>query len=167
MTHFNIFAGTPCGYTTPIQGLRKYVSSVQYEAGCADIFCQSDEFIDRAIQRADGPDATIIVVGLDQTQEKETLDRTHLRLPGQQENLVAAVANVSTGPCILVVMSGGAVDISFAKKNPNIQSIIWVGYPGQAGGEALADIIFGHRNPGTLQYTFSLDRYPRYVFIRL
>ncbi|CAM6103874.1 unnamed protein product [Calypogeia fissa] len=148
LTMLGNYAGTPCGYVTPIQGLQKYVSSIQYEAGCADIPCESDEFIDKAIQVADGPDATILIVGLDQTQEKETLDRTHLRLPGQQENLVAAVANSSTGPVILVVMCGGAVDISFAKHSPNIQSIIWVGYPGQAGGDALADIIFGHRNPG-------------------
>lgn len=35
---------------------------------------------------------------------------------------------------ILVVMSGGPVDLTNAKANPNVDAIMWVGYPGQAGG---------------------------------
>jgi len=40
------------------------------------------------------------------------------------------------------------MDISFARYNSKISSILWVGYPGEAGGDALADIIFGRHNPG-------------------
>ncbi|MBA0745993.1 hypothetical protein Gogos_008546 [Gossypium gossypioides] len=42
----------------------------------------------------------------------------------------------------------GPVDITFAKNDQNIGSIIWAGYPGEAGGRALAEIIFGDHNPG-------------------
>lgn len=42
------------------------------------------------------------------------------------------------------------MDITFAKDNPKITSILWVGLPGEAGGAALADIIFGRFNPSKL-----------------
>lgn len=91
---------------------------------------------------------TVLVVGADQSVERESLDRTSLLLPGQQPQLVSAVANASRGPVILVVMSGGPFDISFAKSSDKISAILWVGYPGEAGGAALADILFGYHNPG-------------------
>jgi len=47
-----------------------------------------------------------------------------------------------------VILSGGPVDISSAKYNEKIGSILWAGYPGQAGGTAIAEIIFGDHNPG-------------------
>jgi hypothetical protein len=54
----------------------------------------------------------------------------------------------SKGPTILVLMCGGPVDVTFAKNDPKISAILWVGYPGQAGGTAIADVIFGTTNPG-------------------
>jgi hypothetical protein len=52
-------------------------------------------------------------------------------------------------------MSGGSVDISAAKADPNIDAIIWVGYPGQSGGLAIAETLFGMNNPsGKLTQTF-------------
>ena len=53
-------------------------------------------------------------------------------------------------PVVFVILSGGPVDVSFAINDPQISSIIWAGYPGQAGGQALAEIIFGDYNPGIL-----------------
>lgn len=93
-------------------------------------------------------DATVLVVGLDQTIEAEFVDRVGLLLPGRQQELVSKVALASKGPTILVVMSGGPVDVSFAKNDARIGAILWVGYPGQAGGAAIADVLFGTHNPG-------------------
>lgn len=86
-------------------------------------------------------------MGADQSIEAESRDRVDLYLPGQQSSLVSQVANVSNGPVILVIMSGGGMDVQFAKDNDKITTIIWVGYPGEAGGAAMADIIFGLYNP--------------------
>ena len=47
-----------------------------------------------------------------------------------------------------VLMCCGPVDVSFAKNDPKISAILWVGYPGQAGGTAIADVLFGTTNPG-------------------
>lgn len=87
-------------------------------------------------------------MGLDQSIEAEALDRVGLLLPGHQQELVARVAKASKGPTVLVLMSGGPIDVSFAKNDPRISAIIWAGYPGQAGGTAIADVLFGTTNPG-------------------
>ncbi|KAJ4848401.1 hypothetical protein Tsubulata_032769, partial [Turnera subulata] len=50
---------------------------------------------------------------------------------------------------------GGPIDVSFAKNNPRIGAIVWAGYPGQAGGAAIADVLFGTTNPsGKLPMTW-------------
>ena len=46
-------------------------------------------------------------------------------------------------------MCGGAVDISSLVNSTLLDAILYVGYPGQAGGQGLADVIFGAYNPGT------------------
>jgi beta-D-xylosidase 4 len=90
----------------------------------------------------------VLIVGGDLSLEAESLDRTSLLLPGQQQQLVSQVAKAARGPVILVIMSGGPFDISFAKDDDKISGILWVGYPGEAGGAAIADVIFGAYNPG-------------------
>ncbi|KAJ8422434.1 hypothetical protein Cgig2_018901 [Carnegiea gigantea] len=49
-------------------------------------------------------------------------------------------------PLILVLTGGGPVDVSFAKGDPKIASILWAGYPGKGGGKSLAQVIFGDYN---------------------
>lgn len=110
--------------------------------------CTSDQLFGGAINAARQADATVLVMGLDQSIEAEFRDRTGLLLPGHQQELISKVASASKGPTILVLMSGGPVDISFVKNDPRIGGILWVGYPGQSGGTAIADILFGAHNPG-------------------
>ncbi|KAJ8477450.1 hypothetical protein OPV22_021177 [Ensete ventricosum] len=149
------YEGTPCKYTTPLQGLAAKVKIV-YAPGCAKVGCAGNDLqLDSAKAAAAAADATVLVVGADQTIERESFDRVDLLLPGQQTSLITEVAEVSKGPVILVIMSGGPFDISFAKTSDDISSILWVGYPGEAGGAAIADIIFGYRNPsGRLPVTW-------------
>lgn len=139
--------GTPCKYTTPLQGLTAYVPTV-YQPGCLNVGCTGSSLqLDNAKKSAAAADATILIVGADQSVEAESRDRVDIHLPGQQELLITQVTNVSKGPVILIIMSGGPMDVSFAKDNDRIPGILWVGYPGQAGGAAIADIIFGRYNP--------------------
>ncbi|XP_059077277.1 beta-xylosidase/alpha-L-arabinofuranosidase 1 isoform X2 [Cryptomeria japonica] len=140
------YEGIPCKYTTPLQGLSAY-SSILYAPGCANVACAGNGFLGAAVKAATEADATVLIVGGDQTLETEGRDRISLLLPGQQQQLVSEVANASKGPVVLVIMSGGPCDISFAKDEDKIAGIIWVGYPGQAGGIAIADVIFGRYNP--------------------
>lgn len=149
------YAGKPCGYTSPLQGLQKYVSSATYEPGCSSVKCRNDSLIEQAAKVAATADAVVVVVGLDQSIEAESLDRNNLTLPGYQEKMVMEVVDATNGTLILVIMSAGPIDVSFAKNISKIQGILWVGYPGQAGGDAIAQVIFGDYNPGNLSSPFS------------
>ncbi|PPS06484.1 hypothetical protein GOBAR_AA14159 [Gossypium barbadense] len=102
----------------------------------------------QSVKIAKGADHVVLVMGLDQTQESEDHDRVDLLLPPKQQKLISSIARVAKNPVILVLLSGGPVDISFAKNDQRIGSILWTGYPGEAGGRALAEIIFGDHNPG-------------------
>ncbi|XP_052204349.1 probable beta-D-xylosidase 2 [Diospyros lotus] len=141
------YAGVACGYTTPLQGIRRYTKTI-HQQGCKDVACTTDELFDGAIDAARQADATVLVMGLDQSIEAEFKDRAGLLLPGRQQELVSKVAMASKGPTILVLMSGGPIDVLFAKNDERIPAMVWAGYPGQAGGLAIADILFGTHNPG-------------------
>ncbi|PIM99534.1 Xylan 1,4-beta-xylosidase [Handroanthus impetiginosus] len=147
VTMIGNYAGIACGYTTPLQGIGKYTRAI-HQPGCADVACVDDALFGGAMEAARQADATILVMGLDQSIEAEFRDRAGLLLPGRQQELISKVAAASKGPTILVLMSGGPIDVSFAKNDPKIEAILWAGYPGQAGGAAIADILFGTHNPG-------------------
>ncbi|CAK9145207.1 unnamed protein product [Ilex paraguariensis] len=128
-------------------GIKRYARTI-HQQGCTNIACTGDQLFDGAIDAAHQADATVLVMGLDQSIEAEFRDRAGLILPGRQQELVSKIAMASRGPTILVLMCGGPVDVSFAKNDPRISAILWVGYPGQAGGAAIADVLFGAHNPG-------------------
>ncbi|KAE8009375.1 hypothetical protein FH972_005815 [Carpinus fangiana] len=141
------YAGVACGYTSPLQGIGRYARTI-HQQGCANVACAKDQLFGAAVDAARNADATVLVVGLDQSVEAEFRDRAGLLLPGRQQELVSKVAAASKGPTILVLMSGGPIDVAFAHNDPRISAIVWAGYPGQAGGAAIADILFGTSNPG-------------------
>ncbi|KAM2041301.1 hypothetical protein FF1_034883 [Malus domestica] len=141
------YAGIPCSYTSPLQGVQKYVPAVKYAPGCNNVKCADESLIGAAAQASATADAVVVVVGLDQSIEAEGLDRENLTLPGFQEKLVNQVVSAAKGNVILVIMAAGPIDVSFAKSLSKIGGILWVGYPGQAGGDAIAEVIFGDHNP--------------------
>lgn len=141
------YAGIPCQYTSAIDGFSAY-ANVTYRKGCSDVACKSDSLIFQAMEASKNADATIILAGLGLSVEDEALDREGHLLPGYQSDLIKQAAQVAKGPVILVIMSAGGVNVSFAKKNAKIEAILWAGYPGQDGGQAIADVVFGKYNPG-------------------
>ncbi|KAK6131145.1 hypothetical protein DH2020_035113 [Rehmannia glutinosa] len=141
------YAGPPCKTITPLEGLKSYVKNTNFHQGCDTVNCTSVD-TSEAVQLAKSADYVVLVMGLNQDRESEQLDREDLVLPGEQKSLIMSVAKAAKKPVVLVMLCGGPVDISFAKNDPKIGSIIWAGYPGQAGGQAIAEIIFGDHNPG-------------------
>ncbi|EFJ18924.1 hypothetical protein SELMODRAFT_419541 [Selaginella moellendorffii] len=141
------YQGIPCKYTTPHDGLSAY-ARVVYSAGCSDVACYSNSLIGSAASTASQADAVVLFVGLDLNQEAEGKDRTSLLLPGKQQELVTEVTKAAKGPVVLVIFSGGSVDVSFAKYDKKVQGMLWAGYPGEAGGAAIAQVLFGDHNPG-------------------
>ncbi|MBK6284720.1 MAG: glycoside hydrolase family 3 C-terminal domain-containing protein [Draconibacterium sp.] len=92
-------------------------------------------------------DVALIFVGTDQSTGREESDRFSLNLPGNQNELIKAVAAVNPNT-IVVMQTMGMVEVEQFKNLPNISGIIWTGYNGQAQGTAMAKILFGDVNPG-------------------
>ena len=99
------------------------------------------------LDMAASADVAVVFVGTDQSTGREESDRFAIILPGNQNELIKAVAAVN--PNTIVVIQGmGMVEVEQIKKNPNVAGIIFTGYNGQAQGTAIAKILFGEVNPG-------------------
>ena len=129
--------------------------------------------IDEAVRAAEQADVAIVVLGLSAALEGEEMtvstegfrggDRTDIALPKGQEALLQAVS--ATGkPVVLVLLNGSALAVNWA--NDNVSAIVDAWYPGEEGGTALADVLFGDYNPGgRLPVTFykSVDQLPPFT----
>ncbi len=122
----------------------------------------SKELLEEAIALASGVDKLVICAGLPEAYETEGMDRTHLDLPGAQRELIEILAEYNKN--LIVTLSNGApVTMPFEKK---AQAIIEGYLLGQAGGGALADVLYGKVNPsGKLAETFPvrLEDTPSYL----
>jgi len=96
-------------------------------------------------------DVVVVAAGFDQETESEGADRTFALPPGQNE-LIQEMANVNKN-MVVVITSGGSVDLS--SWVDRVPALIEAWYPGQQGGTALAEILFGDVNPsGHLPVSF-------------
>ena len=96
-------------------------------------------------------DVEIVALGFDKTTEKENHDRTFALPEGQETFVEEALARGRK--VILIVNAGGAVDLS--RLEGRVSAILWAWYPGQEGGKALAEILYGKVNPsGRLPVSF-------------
>ena len=126
--------------------------------------------VDSMVKQAD---AVVLVLGLSPRLEGEEMkvpvegfkggDRIDLGIPRAQEELMQRV--VAGGkPVVLVLLNGSAVAVNWARDH--VPAIVELWYPGQAGGTALADVLFGDYNPaGRLPVTFykSADQLPPFT----
>jgi len=104
--------------------------------------------IAEAVKAARASEVAVVVAGI---EEGEFRDRSVLALPGAQEQLIAAVA--ATGvPTVVVLVGGSAVTMPWLD---NVDAVLMAWYPGEEGGNAMADVLFGDVNPsGRLPITF-------------
>jgi beta-glucosidase len=134
---------------------------------------RSASLIDEAIAAVEQADTVVMVLGLSPRLEGEEMkvpvegfsggDRLSLDLPAVQEELLEKVTAVGK-PIVLVLMNGSAVAINWA--HDHVPAIVEGWYPGQAGGTAIADVLFGDYNPaGRLPVTFykSVDQLPAFT----
>lgn len=109
------------------------------------------EEIETAVALAQESDVAVICVGI---EEGEFNDRAYLSLLGHQEALIQAVA--ATGKKVVVVLVGGSA-ITMQNWIDSVPAIVDVWYPGDEGGNAVADVLFGDYNPaGRLPITFPI-----------
>jgi len=107
--------------------------------------------IDEAVTTAGNADVVILTAGI---EEGEFRDRAMLGLPGKQEQLIDAI--VATGKPVIVLLSGGSA-ITMSNWMDKVKAIVDIWYPGEEGGNAVADVLLGRYNPsGKLPITFPL-----------
>ena len=152
---------------TPLQGIRRRLGAgceVTYALGAqvtgASHPWQKDEpprvadaeaAIAEAVALARAAEVALVFVGTDTSVEMEGRDRAKLALPGRQEDLVRAVqaANPRT---VVVEMSAGPLAVPWSKEH--VPAILQAWWPGEEGGHAIADVLFGDVNPaGRLPHT--------------
>lgn len=108
--------------------------------------------IHKSVKLAKKADAAIVVAGI---TEGEFLDRASLKLPGHQEELVRALNQTGT-PVVVLIIGGSAVTMENWVSETDAIAMLW--YPGQEGGRAVADFLFGKVNPsGKLPITFPVN----------
>ncbi len=106
---------------------------------------QAKDELRKAVDLAGSSDLTILVLGETQQMSGESASRESLALPGNEEQLLEAVA--ATGkPVVLVLLNGRPLDIRWAAQH--IPAILEAWYPGTQGGNAIANLLFGDAVPG-------------------
>ena len=111
----------------------------------------ADAELKKAVELARGSDVAIICIGTTAATEQEGRDRKTLGLTGNQEELVKAVLAVNLRT-IVVQMSAGPLTVPWVKEK--VPAMLQAWWPGEEGGHAIADVIFGEVNPaGRLPHT--------------
>lgn len=168
------YHGSPGLLITPLQAIRNtlegkvqinYVAGIPFVNGLS-AYCLPPEapemnlsligqsWMEQALEAGRSSDAIIMFMGLSPSLEGEALqveipgfaggDRTSLYLPEIQQNLIKMMHTLNK-PIVLVLMSGSALAIPWEKEH--IPAVLQAWYPGQAGGQAIADVLFGDFNP--------------------
>lgn len=184
------YHGTAARYVTLSEGIQDYVKDrgledqirILYAQGCSlaaaseESLAQRDDRIAEAVAAASLADTIVLAVGLNEFLEGEEMDqgngvgsgdRMDLALPAPQRRLLEAIAKVTDGTdkrVILCLTAGSDIDLSFAREHFGAILDLW--YPGEQGGAALAEILFGEVSPsGKLPVTFyeNLEGLPEFT----
>jgi beta-glucosidase len=99
----------------------------------------------RAVELARNSDAVVLALGEKQQMSGEAASRSSIDLPGEQEQLLEAVA--ATGKAVVLVLINGR-PLSLTGAAAHVPAILEAWYPGVEGGNAIADVLFGDINPG-------------------
>ncbi len=115
-----------------------------------------------AITIAKQADIAIVVLGESRELVEENRDVATLELHGKQKDLIQAIQQTGT-PVVCVLLNGRPLSVNWV--NDNIPAIVEAWFPGEKGGDAVADVLFGDYNPaGRLPITFpkSVGQLPIY-----
>ena len=162
---------------SPLMGAIQDGHNVTYVLG-TDISTTNTNGFAAAVAAAQEADAVIYAGGIDPTIEAETTDRLSITWPGNQLELIAELQTVGK-PLVVVQFGGGQLDDTTLKGNASVSinsvgwvrgltsydqvnALVWAGYPGQSGGQALFDILSGKVAPAG---RLSITQYPAdYVY---
>ena len=129
----------PTGLSQPLD----FLPGAIYASGCDDRGDTTDALLDEARAAAEQAEVAVIFAGLSDRYESEGFDRDDMKMPAGHLRMIEAV--VSANPnTVVVLLCGSAVECPWADR---VKAVLYMGLPGQAGGEAVADLLYGRISP--------------------
>ena len=129
----------PTGLSQPLD----FLPDAIYAPGCDDRGDTTDALLDEARAAAEQAEVAVIFAGLPDRYESEGFDRDDMKMPAGHLRMIEAV--VSANPnTVVVLLCGSAVECPWADE---VKAVLYMGLPGQAGGEAIAELLYGRVNP--------------------
>ncbi len=160
------YYGLSNSLTTVLEGIVNRVPegmAIEYRPGCT-LAAPNQNDMDWTYDIVAGTDLTIACIGLSPLLESEegdailsieNGDRSQLGLPPVQVNFIKRLVR-GGGKVVLVVTGGSPIDLS--EIEPLVDAIVFAWYPGQEGGHAIADVLFGNAAPsGKLPISFPMS----------
>jgi xylan 1,4-beta-xylosidase len=139
---------------SPLQAAKDLGIDFKYVLGAK--INESDASFSDAIQASRTADVIIFMGGITNVQEGEDNDRKSLSWPSDQTALIRELKALGK-PVIILQFGGGQIDDTEWLDSEAINAILWGGYPGQSGGQAILDLVFGKVAPAG---RLSLTQYP-------
>ena len=121
----------------------EFLPNAAYAPGCDARGDTTDALLAEAKAAARQAEIAVIFTGLPDRYESEGFDRDDMKLPEGQQRMIEAVTGANPNT-VVVLLCGGAVECPWAD---SVRGILYMGLPGQAGGEAVADLLYGCANP--------------------
>ncbi len=111
--------------------------------GCDDRGDTSEAMLSEAVKAAGNAEAAVVFAGLPDRYESEGFDRENMKMPEGHLRMIEAVAEANPN-IIVVLLCGCVVECPWADR---VKAVLYMGLPGQAGGEAIANLLYGRVSP--------------------
>lgn len=115
-----------------------------YAPGCDEKGSTTDALLQEVQNTARKAETVVVFAGLPAQCESEGFDRDSLKMPEGHRKMIEVAAQANPN-IVVVLLCGSVVECSWTDK---VKAILYMGLPGQAGGEAIADLLYGRANPG-------------------
>lgn len=140
------YQGAGSSHINPLQLSQPldFLSGAVYAPGCDDRGETTQAMLLEAAEAARGAAAAVVFAGLPGRFESEGFDRADMKMPEGHLRMIEAVVEANPNT-VVVLLCGCAVECPWADK---VKAILYMGLPGQAGGEAIADLLYGRAEPG-------------------
>ena len=128
---------------TKLVNLTDAMPGIPYTPCCDAQGNVTEDALRKAAEAAKDHKIAIVVAGLPDAYESEALDREYMGLPEGHNRMIEAVAEANPNT-VVVLLGGSAMELPWADK---VKAIVYMGLPGQAGGQAAANLLTGKANP--------------------
>lgn len=116
---------------------------VMFVEGCKNDGGSDENLLMNAVRAAKNAEKVVVFAGLTDIYESEGFDRKNMKMPAGHVELIEKLASVHEH-VIVVLMCGSAIEVPWIDK---VEAVLYAGLPGEAGGEAIANLLYGKVNP--------------------